>query len=461
MPPIPGLEKDKKADQTSQHKEHPDAKIWNDSEVDLLKRWGEVSSSYRFLHDRAFRIFQFRNYCFTIPVIVLSTISGTASFSIDSFPENLRRFVPMIIGGVNIFVGIIQTIAQFLRISELAESHRAASTAYGKFSRNIATELSLPPSNRTYNGIDFVQMCRADMDRLLEQSPIIPMNLLSDFDKNPIFNNITKPDVLKITEIKEYKPSHDERIQNIVTGAAEQLKHFNANPGIQNDPHAASSASAQFVNHHIPNMNNIINNTKDQALKKIEEHRKTELNNLGENKIVSGLFGNNKLMNNISKSLTTPSKTTPESILKNVRKSVEARIEKQSEEIKSAIEEEINEANDYVINIKDDVTSNIDNSVNSAINSASKKINTSIDNANNIANNVNKKINNTIDDANNKINNTINDANDIASNIENKIDTTVDETKKSVNTKITKISSNVVQALDIEEGGASSNNEKI
>jgi hypothetical protein len=66
------------------HKE-PEKKIWNDSEVELLKRWGEVSSSYRFLHDRAFRIFQLRNYCFTIPVIVLSTISGTASFSISSF----------------------------------------------------------------------------------------------------------------------------------------------------------------------------------------------------------------------------------------------------------------------------------------------------------------------------------------------------------------------------------------
>ena len=194
MPPI--IEKKSQ----DSHKE-PEMKIWNDSEVDLLKRWGEVSSSYRFLHDRAFRIFQLRNYCFTIPVIVLSTISGTASFSISSFPVDLQVYVPMVIGGINIFVGIVQTIAQFLRISELAESHRVASTAYGKFSRNIATELSLPPNNRTYNRIDFVQMCRAEMDRLLEQSPIIPRNLLSDFDKNPIFQNITKPDVLKITEI--------------------------------------------------------------------------------------------------------------------------------------------------------------------------------------------------------------------------------------------------------------------
>ena len=112
-------------------------KIWNESEVELLKKWGESAASYRFLHDRAFRIFQFRTYCFSIPVIILSTISGTASFSVNSFPVAFQEFVPMVIGGVNIFVGIVQTIAQSLRISELSESHRVASISYGKFSRNI------------------------------------------------------------------------------------------------------------------------------------------------------------------------------------------------------------------------------------------------------------------------------------------------------------------------------------
>jgi hypothetical protein len=46
-------------------KEIPENKIWNDSEVDILKKWGEIASTYRFLHDRAFRIFQVKNYLFT------------------------------------------------------------------------------------------------------------------------------------------------------------------------------------------------------------------------------------------------------------------------------------------------------------------------------------------------------------------------------------------------------------
>lgn len=201
-------------------------KIWNDSEVQLLKKWGEIASSYRLLHDRAFRIFQIKSYGLTIPVIILSTISGTASFSISSFPLDLQVYVPMVIGGVNIFVGILQTITQFLRVNELTESHRVASISYGKFARNITTELSLPPNNRSYNGIDFIQMCRTEMDRLIEQSPIIPMKLLNTFDKTKEFQEITKPDVLTVSSIREYEPSEAEKMGTIMALAASKLEHL-------------------------------------------------------------------------------------------------------------------------------------------------------------------------------------------------------------------------------------------
>jgi hypothetical protein len=135
----------------------------------------------------------------------------------------------MVIGGVNIFVGILQTITQFLRVNELTESHRVASISYGKFARNITTELSLPPNNRSYNGIDFIQMCRTEMDRLIEQSPIIPMTLLNIFDKTKEFQEITKPDVLTVSSIHEYEPSETEKIGTIMALAANKLEHLHKN----------------------------------------------------------------------------------------------------------------------------------------------------------------------------------------------------------------------------------------
>ena len=412
MPPI--IEKKSQ----DSHKE-PELKIWNDSEVDLLKRWGEVSSSYRFLHDRAFRIFQLRNYCFTIPVIVLSTISGTASFSISSFPVDLQVYVPMVIGGINIFVGIVQTIAQFLRISELAESHRVASTAYGKFSRNIATELSLPPNNRTYNGIDFVQMCRAEMDRLLEQSPIIPMNLLSDFDKNPIFQNITKPDVLKITEIREYKPSKDERVQNIVSGATEQFKNLHLQ---QSDPsNIPDQANKPNINS-VPNINSIINKSKENVNKRFEE-KKNELSDLGENKIVSGLFKNNKFLKSIptdsfSKSYIDIKKEQAKE-LNNVLPLIKSNLEEKTEELKSNA---INVINETVTNTSEDIDNFIkiqENDIENNTNEIKKTVTTTANNIENKTETIKKNISIKVDNLKNVVNNTINDINENIDNIEN------------------------------------------
>ena len=289
-------------------------KIWNDSEVQLLKKWGEVASSYRLLHDRAFREFQVKSYGLTIPVIILSTLSGTASFTIQSFPVSLQTYVPMVIGGVNICVGIIQTVSQFLRVNELTESHRVASISYGKFSRNIVTELSLPPKERTYNGIDFVQVCRTEMDRLIEQSPIIPMYLLRDFERNKEFINITKPDVLKISNIVEYKPSEEEKVVELMANIADKVHNMQKNNVNKNNVSRIQDIIEKKVNpdkekNIEDNIKNIVNSINlndfekdvvdytvinvDEIADKLINKRNEELKEIDNNGIVSKMLKKN------------------------------------------------------------------------------------------------------------------------------------------------------------------------
>lgn len=280
-------------------------KIWNESEVALLKKWGEISASYRLLHDRAFREFQRKSYGLTIPVIIMSTLSGTASFATKSFPEQYQTFVPMVIGGINIIVGIIQTITQFLRVNELTESHRVASFSYSKFSRNITTELSLPPSERSYSGIEYVQICRSEMDRLIEQSPIIPMHLLHQFECNKDFNNIAKLDVLSISNIVEYKPTKDEKIVEIMSNVATKI-HKNEKSyihkiqekfekDINNSPnYEIEEELKSFVNN--DNINDIEKNIElnniniDDLTNQIITKRNNELEKINENKIVTKIL---------------------------------------------------------------------------------------------------------------------------------------------------------------------------
>ena len=173
-----------------------DEKNYTPVEVKLLEKWGKSAKNYFLLHDKAHNEYMKKNYGLTIPVIILSTLSGTASFSIQSFPESIRGYVPMMIGGINIFVGILQTMTQFMKINELVSEHRIAAINFDKFSRNIMAELSLPENERTYSGKDFVHICRKEMDRIIEQSPIIPERILSNLEalikSDTITNNQNK-----------------------------------------------------------------------------------------------------------------------------------------------------------------------------------------------------------------------------------------------------------------------------
>ena len=99
---------------------------------------------------------------FTLPVIVLSTITGTANFAQEQFPESIRPMVPSVIGGMNLIAGLIATIMQFLKINELMENHKAAALSYGLLSRNIRLTLALAREERNQDGLDFVTSCKTE-----------------------------------------------------------------------------------------------------------------------------------------------------------------------------------------------------------------------------------------------------------------------------------------------------------
>ena len=57
-------------------------------ETELLKKWSNIAKNYSLLHDRACLENQNKNYRMAIPIIIMSTLSGTASFSINHFPQD-------------------------------------------------------------------------------------------------------------------------------------------------------------------------------------------------------------------------------------------------------------------------------------------------------------------------------------------------------------------------------------
>jgi hypothetical protein len=217
---------------------------WSRDQEELLATWSDKAACYRWLHDKTEKRFTTYNAWFTIPVIILSTLSGTANFGLTSiFPPGLAGVAQLGIGGVTLLTGIISTIANFLRYAQGMESNRVAGIAWGKLQRKIAIELALSPIQRV-DAMDFLKLCRAEMDRLIEQSPQIPEDIIEAFERTfKSVQGVSKPEIcneLVHTHIYEGK---DERLAQITAKAAVILRNdrkdkYNEllhNPEIQKD----------------------------------------------------------------------------------------------------------------------------------------------------------------------------------------------------------------------------------
>jgi hypothetical protein len=163
---------------------------WTKEHESILVEWADKAMCYRWLHSKAHQHYARSNMWFTIPVIVMSTITGTANFAQEKLPEETRGFFSMAVGSVNIFAGILTTIAQFLKVSELNEAHRVASIAWDKFYRNTKVELAKSPAERL-PVIQMLKHSKEEFDRLMETSPSISEKVIDEFN-NTFSDGVSK-----------------------------------------------------------------------------------------------------------------------------------------------------------------------------------------------------------------------------------------------------------------------------
>jgi|TARA_B100000482_G_C12602977_1_gene295973 hypothetical protein len=188
-------------------------KIWHPQQEKILKAWGEAAACYRYMHYQAYCSYKKLSMKFTIPLIIVSTVTGTANFAQETFPPSVQPFVPSAIGGLNLITAIATTIMQFLKINELMEGHRVASVQYGKVSRTIRLELTLPLSERTLNGTNMIENMRTEYDRLIEQSPNVPKKMIDAFEREfPDDNAFFKPEIMHIQPITPFKAIQESKV---------------------------------------------------------------------------------------------------------------------------------------------------------------------------------------------------------------------------------------------------------
>jgi hypothetical protein len=243
---------------------------WKEEHENILKEWAEKAMCYRWLHHKSHISYRKMNALFTIPVIVISTLTGTANFALERFSPSAQQWAVMVIGALNISAGIISTVSQFLKISEINEGHRVASVSWDKFYRNIKLEINKAPKERRHP-LEMLKLSQEEYDRLIETSPMIHDKIINQFKKSFDFKKIkdelSLPEILDdLEEVSKYdrKKHKDEivkyeiRNEDIIDKLQEVMAENNENP-------------LEPIN-----INNITNTLKDKLQKEVDTYGKVK-----------------------------------------------------------------------------------------------------------------------------------------------------------------------------------------
>jgi hypothetical protein len=201
---------------------------WMKEQEVLLAKWSDYASCYRWLHDRTEKKLSAYNNAITIPVIILSTVTGTASVGLTGLVgdvPNGEKYGQITIGMVSLFTAILTTLGNFFRYAQNSEAHRVSAVSWGKFNRLIAVELAQKPDDRM-DSLDFISLCRQDLDRLIEQSPQIPDDVIERFEVEfKDEQDLERPDICNNLEHTTVYNNSKERMKQMVAEMALNLKH--------------------------------------------------------------------------------------------------------------------------------------------------------------------------------------------------------------------------------------------
>ena len=158
---------------------------WSSQLEDILAQEGERCSGLAWLHTRAEILTGTYNAYVQVPVIILSTLAGTASVGSTTLFDGDTKSSSIVIGLVSIGVGILNTLGGFFAFAKRSEAHRIAHLNYSKLASKISIELSLPRNERM-KAESLLTYVRETMERLAETTPNCPRGIIDDFNKKYI-----------------------------------------------------------------------------------------------------------------------------------------------------------------------------------------------------------------------------------------------------------------------------------
>lgn len=155
---------------------------WKKEQEDILKKWADKALCYKTMHDKATKKYWCLNAWFNIPVIILSTLTGTGNFAQGSFNPAYASYLVLTLGAANILSAILGTISQYIGVAGTLEGHRFAAISWDKYARGIQVELGKVRGDRQ-DPVPYLKRCQEEFDRLIEISPDFSNDIIEWFNK--------------------------------------------------------------------------------------------------------------------------------------------------------------------------------------------------------------------------------------------------------------------------------------
>lgn len=144
------------------------ASAWTAETEQLLQDWrSRVYAAQSAYYMEAERLSRW-NYLLGIPVVIVSSLVGTAIFAnLEGSPSKSIRVVA---GVVSVLAAILASLQTFLRLGESTTLHGAAGDWYSAIRRDIEELLALPPGLRGDPKV-CLDSIRKEMNKAGQKSP--------------------------------------------------------------------------------------------------------------------------------------------------------------------------------------------------------------------------------------------------------------------------------------------------
>jgi hypothetical protein len=179
---------------------------WNTQIEKVISEQGEQCLSYSWLHDRSQKKYNRLDVWVNVPVIVISSVVGSASIGSESLFAGFDK-ASVILGIFSIFVAILNTLGSYFAWGKRSEGHRISAIQFSKIYNFIKIELSLPRNQRLAIE-EFLKLIKEQLERLKEISPQIPDDIINDYKfKFNSYMDVSKPEICNgLSKVEVYSP---------------------------------------------------------------------------------------------------------------------------------------------------------------------------------------------------------------------------------------------------------------